>query len=109
MKTIVMLTLATGLGLSACGGRDDDIPFDGQFYRTKLSKVDGQRAVFQVTAEPVSASLEGAREAARYEATTYCVTEYGSSDIVWVISPDADTSLLPIQGDTLTLQGACPE
>ncbi|TMM54944.1 hypothetical protein [Sulfitobacter sabulilitoris] len=108
MKMILMAALAA-LTVTGCTSRDDRIAFDGQYYRTKLTKVDGQRHVFQVTARPVSASLQGAREAARYEAVSYCVTEYGSSDIAWVISPDAEASRLVVRDDTLTLQGACPQ
>ncbi|MGZ2258304.1 hypothetical protein [Roseobacter sp. A03A-229] len=62
-----------------------------------------------MTAAPVSASLLGAREAARYEATIFCVTEYGSSAIEWVVGPDDADEVLPITNDTLTLEGACPQ
>jgi len=42
---------------------------------TKLSKVDGQRDVFTLRVRNASQSITGAREAARYEATVYCVTK----------------------------------
>ncbi|WP_299962404.1 hypothetical protein [uncultured Roseobacter sp.] len=94
--------------LMGCGSDAEDIRFDGQFYNTSVSDLD-ERHKFEVTASPVSASLTGAREAARYEATIYCVNNYGSSDITWVVGPDAEDATLPISGDTLTLQGACPQ
>ena len=97
--------------LAACGGplSDDAIAFDGQFYRTKIDTDRGSRDEFIVTARPVSASLLGAREAARYEATVYCVNRYGSSAIRWAVGPDSPDEDLTIRDDTLTLQGTCPQ
>ena len=106
MRVIIGSLLLVGL-LVACTSESDKIAFDGKFFRTKLSDLD-ERHEFQVTSQPVSKSLAGAREAARYEATIYCVNEYGSSAIEWVIDPDAPVETLPIKDDTLTLQGACP-
>ena len=94
--------------LAGCSNDSEKLRFDGQFYRTKLSGLE-DRHQFQVTAAPVSASLTGAREAARYEATVFCVNEYGSSAIAWVVGPDDPDDALPIANDTLTLQGACPQ
>lgn len=106
MKTIITVLMMGGL-LMGCTSEAEKITFDGQFYRTKLSDLDA-RHKFQVTASPVSASLLGAKEAARYEATVFCVNEYGSSAIRWVVGPDDADEVLPIANDTLTLEGACP-
>lgn len=95
-------------GLAACGSGQEKVAFDGQFFRTDIDGLD-ERHKFQVTASPVSASLNGAKEAARYEATVFCVNEYGSSAIRWVVGPDDPDASLPISNDTLTLQGACPQ
>ena len=103
------MALIALLSVTACGQDEDAIRFDGQVFSSRLKSERGDRARFVVTARPVSASLAGAREAARYEATSYCVNEYGSSDIDWQVSPDAEEAELPIEGDTLTLQGECPE
>ena len=99
------------LGLSACGGGSggDEILFDGQRFRASLDADNDARQNFIVSVRPVSASLEGAREAGRYEGTVYCVNRYGSSDIIWVVGPDSPDEALPISGDTLTLQGSCRE
>lgn len=106
MRRVLTYLAVAGL-LAACGSEAEDVAFDGQFYRTGISDLD-ERHKFQVTAAPVSASLLGAREAARYEATIFCVNEYGSSDIAWVVGPDDPDEVLPISNDTLTLEGACP-
>ena len=108
MRFIVLL-LMTALALTACGPDEDDILFDGQFFRAKIDSDRGSREVFTVSVQPVSASLLGAREAARYEATVYCVNRYGSSAIGWEVGPDAPDEALPIQNDTLFLKGTCPE
>ncbi len=97
--------------LVACGsgGSSGSPTFDGQSFRTKLSTERGTRDEFVVTARPASASLAGAREAARYEATVYCVNRYGSSDITWIVGPDSPDTQLTIREDTLILQGRCPQ
>lgn len=95
-------------GLVACGPSEDDVSFDGQFYKASIDTERGSREKFIVSARPVSASLEGAKEAARYEAIVYCVNRYGSSNIQWVVGPDSPDEELTIEKDTLRLQGVCP-
>lgn len=94
--------------LAGCNAaRKADFAFDGQFFRAKARKAGDAREVFEVSVRPVSASLAGAREAGRYEATRYCVETYGNSTIFWQIGPDSPDEALPIDGDTLTLSGVC--
>lgn len=107
MRYLILGGVAAAL-LAGCNSRDDRIAFDGHFFRAKLSKVDGQRDVFTVTVRNVSQSLDGAREAGRYEATKYCIQNYGSSDIRWVVGPETPPQNLRIVDDSLTFQGACP-
>ncbi|WP_368073646.1 hypothetical protein [Tateyamaria omphalii] len=103
------LLLIAVLLLTACNGRRSErVAFDGQFFRANASKVDRrQREQFEVTVSPVSASLDGAREAGRYEAIRYCIQEYGSSDIEWAEGPDAEDGTLRISNDRLLLRGTC--
>ena len=93
--------------VSACGISDNRPAFDGHQYRAKLSKVNKQRDDFRVTVSDVSKSLIGAREAGRFEATKYCVAEFGSSNVVWVNGPDAEDGGLVIKDGKLELRGAC--
>ncbi|CAN0585034.1 unnamed protein product, partial [Ectocarpus sp. 12 AP-2014] len=60
---------------------------------------------FQVSVRPVSASFDGARAAGKYEATRYCITNYGNSSVKWTVGPDSN--VVPVENDTLTLQGRC--
>ncbi|KIC49204.1 hypothetical protein RA29_12175 [Tateyamaria sp. ANG-S1] len=101
--------LSAALVLTACSGerRSERVAFDGQFFRASSSKVDRQRDQFEITVSPVSASLEGAREAGRYEAIRYCITQFGSSDISWIEGPDAEDGTLRTNGDRLLLRGTC--
>lgn len=107
----VMLTallLIAALLLTACAERRADrIAFDGQFFRASSKKLDKDRINFEVTVRPVSASLDGAREAGRQEGTRYCVGNFGSSDIDWISGPDAEDGRLRVSKDTLQLLGRC--
>jgi hypothetical protein len=107
MKYFVSLCIVTVL-LGACTPKEDRITFDGKYFRTKVSKVDGQRDVFTLQVRNASQSIEGAREAARYEGTVYCVNNYGSSDITWAVGPDAPAENLRLDGDSLIFSGSCP-
>ena len=96
------------LALSACAERRAaQIAFDGVFFRSTASKVDKDRSQFEIGVSPVSASLEGAREAGRYEATRYCIDNYGNSDNKWSEVTDAEDGTLPIYGDKLLMLISC--
>jgi len=82
------------------------VRFDGIEFRQKSAAVDRKTPKqFEVSVRPVSASLDGAREAAKYEATRYCITKYGNSDLKWETDPDGEA--LPVRDDTLILRGRC--
>jgi hypothetical protein len=95
------------LTLTACGQNEKRPTFDGQDFRAKLSKVDKQRDQFSVTVSPVSNSLAGAREAGRFEATKYCIAQFGTSDIAWLSGPDSEDGELTITNDKLEFRGTC--
>ncbi len=109
MKTIsVAIVLAVGL-VPGCTDQKNQLRFDGQYFRTKVAKVDGQRDVFTVRIRDVARSLDGAREAGRHAGTSYCVETYGNSDIDWAIGPDTPPEQLQIVDNTLVFQGVCPQ
>jgi len=107
MKQIILWCAAAAV-LTACTSREDRVAFDGKYFSTKISKVDGQRDVFTLRVKNAAQSIDGAREAARYEATVYCVSNYGSSDIDWVVGPDTPPENLRLVDNSLTFQGSCP-
>ena len=109
MKVRLGAIAVLAAGLVACGPDEDDILFDGQFFRASIDSERATREKFTVKVRPASSSLLGAREAARYEATVYCIGRYGSSKIKWIgASPDSEDTELTIRDDTLFMQGECP-
>lgn len=113
------LVLALGLGLSGCSTVQNAagsvsgifnktrMAFDGHRYRARLGADKEDRTRFTVTVSPVSQSLTGAREAARYEATRYCIRQFGDSTVTWTVGPDTAASAYRIEKDTLVFGGAC--
>lgn len=101
------LVLASAMGLAACAQDDQRPSFDGKQFRGKISKVDKQRDQFSIVVSPVSQSLAGAREAGRFEATKYCIAQYGTSDVEWINGPDGEEGTLSVVNDKLQLRGAC--
>ena len=81
--------------------------FDGQFFRASVDFDRAAPADFVVRVQQAGRSLEGAREAGRFEATKHCVTYFGNSETVWAVGPDSPDSALVLDGDTLVLSGRC--
>lgn len=96
-------------GLAACTNSKNQLAFDGQYFRTKVAKVDGQLDVFTVRIRDVSRSLDGAREAGRHAGVSHCVKNFGDSRIDWTVGPDTPPEQLQITDNTLVFQGVCPQ
>lgn len=102
------MLLMIGLIMSGCARlRGDQVAFDGVTFRSSSSAIERQRDFFEVTVTPASSSIAGAREAGRFEATRYCIENFGSSDMTWVLGPDAEDGTLLIDNDRLILRGNC--
>jgi hypothetical protein len=93
--------------LTGCQSSEDRLAFDGFYFKAKAADIDDDRSRFTVTVFKVSQTLQGAREAGAYEATRYCIENFGTSRIAWVAPPDAPAESLTIVDDTLTFQGEC--
>ncbi|WP_232796480.1 hypothetical protein [Roseovarius salinarum] len=96
--------------LGGCGNMtefSDRMYFDGNYYPAKVKHDRENRRIFTLTVRRIGQGIEGAREAARYEGTRYCVDEYGTSEIAWVVAPDAPLEELPISDGKMVLQGKC--
>lgn len=96
------------LALAGCGG-GNAYQYGGMRFPGDAKGIKDNRKQFVATAGPVSASIDGARAAASYEAIKYCIDYLGSSDIRWTIGPDTPPSQLPIEKDKLTYRGECLE
>lgn len=108
MKQLIPLILSMAV-IAGCTDSKNRIAFDGQYFRAKVSKVDGQRDVFTVRIRDVQRSLDGARAAGRHEGISYCVKTYGSSRIDWKVGPDTPPEELQIVDNTLVFEGVCPK
>ncbi len=96
--------------LAGCGQDEmSTIVFEGAPFRGDLSFDRGDRAAFVATGGPASVSLEGARQAASFQAVQHCIAYLGSSDIAWENGPDAEDAALVIQNDEVILTGRCIE
>jgi hypothetical protein len=107
MRKPVIFALIAATALTACQNRKDRLAFDGQYFRSKASKVDKDFQHIDVSVKPVSASFEGALAAGEHEATRYCVLNFGTSEIIWEVGPDQKPETYQIQNDTLVLRGRC--
>lgn len=105
IRVIALVLMAATM--AGCGQREARIAFDGQYFRAQANRVEGDRQQIIVSVRPVSASLDGALEAGRHEATRYCIENYGNSAMDWVVGPDQDPGSYRIDNDTLVLRGAC--
>ena len=102
----IVLSLAAVMALASCGERSERVFFNGMYFPAKSAKASDDRKTFTVTVRRVEQGLAEAREAGRYEATKYCINNFGTSQIAWTQGPDADDAVLVSDG-TLTLTGRC--
>lgn len=104
---LMALSLMTGCGLITPSS--DRILFDGKSFRAKAKSVDKKATPteFTVTVKDASASLDGAREAGRYEGIKFCIANFGSSRIEWKVGPDTEPQNLRLSDNDLTFAGTC--
>jgi hypothetical protein len=102
-KVVVASTL-----VAACSGTSRNVnavKFDGHYFAGRASKSGADPHSFSVRIRNAAKSIAGAREAARYEATIYCIQQFGTSDIIWSIGPDDEA--ISLSNRSLTLAGRC--
>lgn len=106
---LVGMAVLGALVLTSCGpGKDKRMLFDGFYFKTKSKRIGDDYRNFIVTADKAYQSLEGARQAAEYEGTRYCLDNaMGTSRIRWTVGPETPDNQLTFDGDTLIYQGEC--
>jgi outer membrane murein-binding lipoprotein Lpp len=102
----VALSAAVLAGCENLGNRQT---FEGKYFRAKTSKVDKQRDVFVVNVKGVSQSEAGARQAAYHTGVSYCLKNFGASNIVWAQDPLDEEQPLRVADDQIDIQGRCPQ
>ena len=92
--------------LLGCSARinENRVPFDGFLFNAKL-KAGASKKDFEIIVPRSHRSLVGAKEAGRYEATIYCVNKFGTSDVIWDVSPD-DVSKVK-SNKSIFIKGRC--
>ena len=107
LRALATVVFASTL-VAACSGtirNVNAVKFDGHYFAGRASKNSADTHGFSVRIRNASKSIAGAREAARYEATIYCIEQFGTSDIIWSIGPDDEA--ISLSNRTLTLAGRC--
>jgi hypothetical protein len=100
---LVALALVAG-----CADREERVLFDGNYYPGKVRGEKDDRRDFTATVRRANAGSEGAQDAAVYEATRYCLKNFGTSEIAW--SGAAEGQEGPVyarSGDSLSVTGRC--
>ncbi len=110
--SVTAMVVLGSLLVAACGtapSRATRVAFDGIYFNAKAKHVDKKATPtdFTVTVNGVSQSLDGAREAGRYEGTKFCIQNFGSSRITWKVGPDTEPQNLRLENDKLTFAGSC--
>ena len=105
MGNFLIISLSTFL-LFGCSARinENRVPFDGVLFNPKL-KVGASKKDFEIIVPRSYRSLLGAKEAGRYEATIYCVNKFGTSDIIWDVSPDDASEIT--SNKSIFIKGRC--
>lgn len=111
--TIKILRLAMLLGVvvgvSACAFRDNGPRSVGLPFDARLSTGETRRD-FTVLVRAPGATLEQARESARFEATRHCIERTGFSDVYWTIDPaTGDWAVTRNAGGEPIVSGRCAE
>ena len=110
MTRVALLVGLVGL-LSSCGIRERiwgtspaeiGLPFSADLDTGET------RREFTVEVDALGASLEEARESARFPATRHCIERYGRSDVDWVIDPaTGDWAVTRLENGNLIVSGSC--
>ena len=106
-RVFAVIAIGAMVVLPGCGDRAAKVRFNGEYYPAKVSRDRDAREQFQVAVRRADRGLTGAREAGRYEATQYCLKEFGTSNIDWVNGPDAEDGRLQVSNGRLLLNGEC--
>ena len=107
LRALATVVVASTL-VAACTGtirNVNAVKFDGHYFAGRASKSSADPHGFSVRIRNAAKSIAGAREAARYEATIYCIQQFGTSDIIWSIGPDDEA--ISLSNRSLTLAGRC--
>lgn len=105
LSLVLILSLAgcASLGFGNASNRansEKELPF-----RAKLKTGEGR--AFSVSVANRGAGLDQVRESVRFEATKYCLLQFGGSDATWEINPATKDWAFTRDGSSLVFRGTC--
>jgi hypothetical protein len=108
MRGLVLSAVCLAV-LAGCGktSNREKLLFDGYAFKTSIKDVKEDPLMFDVTVKGANQSRTGAEDAGRYEATRYCVVNYGNSKLEWLVVQETAGRDLQVEKDTLLLRGRC--
>lgn len=102
--SVVCLTVLAGCGNTSNKQR---VLFDGYAFKSSIKDVKEDPQMFDVTVKGANQSRTAAEDAGRYEATRYCVVNYGNSKLEWLVVQETSDGEVKVEQDTLLLRGRC--
>ncbi|EPX79930.1 hypothetical protein [Litoreibacter arenae] len=107
----LLLVTSLVLGTASCGllSRDKSraaVSERALPYKAKLSAGEDKRNI-AISVVNKGAGLEAVRESVRFEATKYCLLNYGGSDTEWQISPVSNDWAFTQDGEKLVFNARC--
>ena len=113
VKSVLLMALMASM-VAGCAGRGDmlraknaRILFEGKYYPASIEKNKDDRRAFNIQVRDAALGIDGAREAGRYQATKYCIAQYGNSYVDWTVGPDTPADQLTTKDGSLFFAGSC--
>ena len=104
----VAALLVAAVAMAGCSDKKDRVYFNGQYFPAKAKAADkDDRQNFNVSVRRVDAGLAGAREAARHAGQQYCLKNFGTSEIKWVVDPASPQAASLGSSNSLSASGRC--
>ena len=109
--TRLLILICVALTLTGCGLRERIFGSGGQAdrvlpYKAKLARGEDTRD-FAVQVQAGGASVQAVRESARFQATRYCLTNFGGADASWQLDPVTGDWAYSRDGGDLLFRGRC--
>jgi hypothetical protein len=107
-SAVAVPLLVAALVLGACSKKEERMYFEGNYYPAKTRTIDkADRKNFSASVRRADQGLKGALAAGAHEGKTYCLKNFGTSEIVWRVGPDAPEATFGRGASSITLTGAC--
>ncbi|WP_298257147.1 hypothetical protein [uncultured Litoreibacter sp.] len=109
IRLVLIASLAFGAASCSTFSRDKSRNADTERalpFKAKLSSGDDKRDI-EIRVQNKGAGVEEVRESVRFEATKYCLLNYGGSDAEWKLSSVSKDWAFTQDGDTLVFNARC--